>query len=136
MLARMWGNAQLLWRACDRISCHGRCSKPTTQKDSLRQRWHLARTFSAAGLVEWLRDDMAMLWVPFPSPPLSFLPYSHLSQSDMLHFHSPVPPECKEAEGLVCFISGQMDEAGPSIKCAWRDKHIFFVFPPIKLDVE
>lgn len=39
----------------------------------LRRRWHLARTFSAAGLVEWLGDGMARLWAPLPGPPPSLL---------------------------------------------------------------
>lgn len=76
--------------------------------------------------IQWLKDGMAMLWVPLLSALVSLVAVWH-APSLLPH---PPSPEYKEAEGLVCFISGQMGLSDS------RDNTFFFVFFPIKLDVE
>lgn len=70
VLARVWGNATTaVESSVTESAVTADAASPPLGMDPRRQRWHLARTFSAAGLVEWLRDGMAMLWTPFPSSP-------------------------------------------------------------------
>lgn len=134
VLTRVWGNATAaVESSVTESAVTADAASPPLGMDPRRQRWNLARTFSAAGGSE-------MAWpccgyhFPTPSPPPFCLSVTCRSLTRSI-FTRPSPQNVGKARVLSASSPAKQacQTAGPSIKCDWRDEHIFLCFFPYQV---